>query len=279
MADPERILKRILTNGFDAEALKNTGESLDLLVDSLREVMRCRRFALWLEQNTGLVPLLQPAKFHSLLDIPEINFSEEVDRNLDVTRHSLKDMRDAESPITVANLNAVLREMFRELNALFLLKEKEYPRLLIASSMSGDRVDRVEQAIHRLRGLDLKGLGFMLTGWMARGVEKDFEKWFPEATRVHPLRRNLDTVQTELGFYHRCLEINIKWSVTGLDLFRLIREDTLGQAVENLSSLGNGMWNVVYNGMQVQQSLNLCGIDFSRVDTLLDESLVPLKNS
>ncbi len=279
MADPQRILKRILLNEFDAEALKATGESLDLLVDSLREVIRCRRFALWLEQHSGLTPLLQPAQFHSLLEIPEINFSEEVDRNLDVTRHSLKDARGTESPITVANLNAVLREMFRELNELFLIKEKEYPRLLLADAMSGDKVDRVEQSIHRLRGMNLKGVGFFLTGWLARGVERDFEKWFPQATRVHPLRRSLDTVQTELGFYHRCLEVNIKWSVTGLDLFRLIRENTLGQVVENLSSLGNGMWNLVYNGMQVQQSLKLCGIDFSRVDTLLDEKIVPLKNS
>lgn len=98
MADPERILKRILTNGFEAEKLKETDESLDVLIDSLREVIRCRRFAKWLEQNTGLVPLLQPAQFHNLLDIPEINFSEEVDRNLDVTRHSLKESRDADSP-------------------------------------------------------------------------------------------------------------------------------------------------------------------------------------
>lgn len=279
MADPERILKRILANGFETEKLKDTGESLDVLIDSLREVIRCRRFAQWLEQNTGLVPLLKPAQFHSLLDIPEINFSEEVDRNLDVTRHSLKDVRNPDSPIAVANLNAVLREMFRELNDLFTLKEKEYPRLLLADSMTGDMVERVEQSVQRLRGWDLKGVGFMLTGWLARGVEKDFEKWFPQATRVHPLRRHLDAVQTELGFYHRCLAVNIKWAVTGLDLFRVIREDKLGQLVENLSSLGNGMWNVVYNGMQVQQSLLHCGIDFSQVNTLLDESLVPLKNS
>ncbi len=278
MADPRRILKKILANGFDPDAYSATGESLDLLVETLREVIRCRRHARWLAEHSGFDPGIRPDQFQSLLEIPEINFSEEVDRNLDVTRHSLKELRAPEDPVTVANLNTVLRELFRELNELFQLKEKEYPRLLLSENISGDLLDRVEGSLHRLRGLDLKGVGFLLTGIVARGIEKEFEQWFPKATRVHPLRRSMDAVQAELGFYHRCLEINIKWSATGLDLFRVIREGTLGQVVENLSTLGNGLWNVVYNGTQIRTVLDMSGIDFGRAESLLSEEVVPLHN-
>ena len=278
MADPQRILKKILADGYDATALADTGESLDLLVDTLRDIIRCRRQAQWLAEHCGFDPLLTPARFHSLLDIDAINYSEEVDRNLDVTRHSLKDTRQANDPVTVANLNAVLREMFRELSSLFQLREKEYPRLLLRENISGDLVERAESSVHRLRGLDLKGVGFLFTGFWARGIEKEFERGFPKATRVHPLRKSMDAVQAELGFYHRCLEVNIRWAVTGLDLFRVIREDTLAQVVENLSTLGNGLWNVVYNGMQMREALAVAGIDFARAETLLSEENVPLHN-
>lgn len=278
MADPQRILKKILAEGYDATALADTGEDLDLLVETLREVIRCRRHAQWLAENTGFDPLLTPQQFHSLLEIDAINFSEEVDRNLDVTRHSLKDIRKEDDPVTVANLNTVLREMFRELSELYQLREKEYPRLLLAQDISGDLLDRVEASLHRLRGLDLKGVGFLFTGIFARGIESEFERWFPKATRVHPLRKSMDAVQAELGFYHRCLEINIKWAATGIDLFRVIREDTLGPVVENISTLGNGLWNVVYNGMQIRDAMAVAGIDFGQAGTLLSEERVPLHN-
>ncbi len=279
MADPKRILKKILTAGFDAESFEATGEPLELLVETLREVIRCRRFVDWIETNSGIRSCLTPQGFHSLLEIPEINFSEEADRNLDITRHSLKDKRNADDPITVANLNTLLREMFRELNSLQELRTSEYPRLLLAKDITGDRVDQAEDCLNKMRGLDLKGVGYLVTSFWAKGIEKEFERLFPQATRVHPLRKSMDAVQVELGYYRRCLEINIKWAVTGLDLFRLVRDDTLGQLAENLSSLGNGIWNVVYNGMQIPQSLARCGIDFDQVETLLSEQRVPLRNA
>jgi len=276
MADPARVLKKILGDSWDAEKFKATGESQALLVDTLRDLIRCRRSAAWLEEHAGLHSRLEPHAFHALLDIPEINYTEVTDRNLEVTQHSLKELRRPDDAVTVSNLNTVLRELFRDLNALHQLQIKEYPRRLLAGEISGDLVERAEEAVLRLRGLDWRGVGFLLTGLWARAAEREFETLFPKAARVHPLRRSLDAVQVELGFYHRCLEINIKWAATGLDLFGVIRAGALAQVVENLTALGSGLWNVIYNGLQLPQSMQLCGLDFSNVETLLDEEKVPL---
>ena len=142
--------------------------------------------------------------------------------------------------------------------------------------MTGDLVDRVTNHVQQLRLLDWRGVGYLLTGWKARSIEKDFETLFPEVRRVHPLRQHLNAVQLELAFYHRALEINIKWAVTGLDLFGVLREDSLSQTIDNLSELGNGLWNLVYNSSQITTSLELAGIRFSDITTLFDSEQVPL---
>jgi hypothetical protein len=130
--------------------------------------------------------------------------------------------------------------------------------------------------VQQLRLLDWRGVGYLLTGWQARSIEKEFEVLFPEARRAHPLRKNINAIQLELGFYHRCLEINIKWAVTGLDLFRVLRQDLLSQTIDNLSELGNGLWNLVYNGAQLPTTLELAGLRFNDITTLFDTDQVPL---
>ena len=234
MRDPKRILKKILSEGTDLEPFQQSGEPLELLVETLREVQRVRKFRQWLIDQTGIDAALQPAAFHSLLDLPEINTSEESDRNLDVVRHSLTDSRKPEDPVTISNLNTCLREIHKDLSGLNDLKNREYPQLPLASAL------------------------------------------FPDARRVHPLRKHLNAVQLELAFYHRCLEINIKWAVTGLDLFRVVRADKLAQTIDNLSELGNGLWNLVYNGTQLPTTLGLAGIHFTDITPLFDPEQVPL---
>ena len=278
MADPARILKKILGPAWNPETFQDTGEPLELLLETLREVVRCRRCAAWLEEHSGLRAALPPEDFQALLDLPEVNFTEVTDRNLDVTRHSLKDQRRPEDPVSVAHLNTVLRELFRDLNALNELRMKNHPQLRLAGEMTGDKLDRAEQQVLRLRGLNWRGAGYLLTGLWARGIEREFERLFPAARRAHPLRRHLDAVQVELGFYRQCLETNIKWARTGLDLFRVIGREELGQTVENLSALGSGLWNVVYQGMRLPKSLALCGLDFADIETLFSEERAPLAN-
>jgi len=211
-----------------------------------------------------------------LLDLPEINVTEEADRNLDVIQHSLKDTREPDDPVSIAHLNTCLRELYKDLSGLNALKKKEHPQLLLAPYMTGDLVDRATNPVQQLRLLDWRVVGYLLTGWKARSIEKDFEALFPDARRLHPLRKNLNAVQLELAFYHRCLEINIKWAVTGLDLFGVLRQDLLSQTIDNLSELGNGLWNIVYNGTQISTTLELAGLRFSDITTLFDPEQVPL---
>ncbi len=276
MRDPKRILQKILSEGTDLTPFEQSGEPLDLLVETLREVLRIRKGRQWLIEQSGIDPALSPKSFNRLLDLPEINFSEEADRNLDVVQHSLKDTRQPDDPVTIAHLNTCLRELYKDLSGLNDLKQKEHPQLHLAPYMSGDLVDRVTDYVQQLRLLDWRGVGYLLTGWKARSIEKDFEALFSDARRVHPLRRHLNAVQLELAFYHRCLEINIKWAVTGLDLFGVLREDALSQTIDNLSELGNGLWNLVYNSSQITTTLELAGIRFSDITTFFDSEQVPL---
>jgi len=276
MRDPKRILKKILSDGTDLAPFEQSGEPLDLLVETLREVHRIRKGRQWLIDQSGIDPALSPEAFHRLLDLPEINYTEEADRNLDVVQHSLKDNCQPDDPVSIAHLNTCLRELYKDLSGLNELKKKEHPQLCLAPTMTGDLVDRVTKHVQQLRLLDWRGVGYLLTGWKARSIEKDFEALFPEARRAHPLRKNLNAIQLELGFYHRCLEINIKWAMTGLDLFSVLRQDLLSQTIDNLSELGNGLWNLVYNGTQLPTTLELAGLRFNDITTLFDPDQVPL---
>ncbi|MDH5763712.1 MAG: hypothetical protein OEZ51_12070 [Nitrospinota bacterium] len=276
MRDPIRILKKILSAGTDLTPFEQSGEPLDQLVETLREVLRIRKGRQWLIDRSGIDPLLAPESFHRLLDLPEINYTEEADRNLDVVQHSLKDTRQPGDPVSIAHLNTCLRELYKDLSALNELKKKEHPNLHLASAMTGDLVDRVTGYAQQLRLLDWRGVGYLLTGWKARAIEKDFETLFPDARHLHPLRKNLNAVQLELAYYRRALEINIKWAVTGLDLFGVLRDDSLSQTIDNLSELGNGIWNLVYNGTRIKTTLELSGIRFHDITTLFDPDQVPL---
>ena len=268
MKDPKRVLKKILGETADLESLEACGEPLDLLVDTLREVERIRKTRQWLLEHTEIEVALAPRTFHQLLDLPEINFSEESDRNLEVHQHSIKESRQPDEPVSIAHLNTVLRELFHDLSQLNDLKSKEYPSLLLAANMSGDLVDRVASHLQALRALDWRGVGFLFTGWKARGSEQQFRNLFPDAHRVHPLRNHMNAVQLELAFYRRCLDVNIKWAVTGMDLFRVIRNDDLRATVQNVTELGSGLWNIVYNGMRIKTSLEQVGIRFQDSATL-----------
>ncbi len=279
MRDPKRILQKILGKTADLQAYENSEEPLDLLVETLREVQRCRKHRHWLKDYTGIEAALPPHSFQKLLQIPEINFSETADRNLDVHQTSLLETRNPDDPVSVANLNTFLRELFKDLSNLNELKTKEHAQLRLVETMSGDLVERVSFYIQKLQQLDLRGVGYLLTGFNAKKIENQFQKLFPNANGVHPLRKHISKVQLELGFYHLCLELNIKWAVTGMDLFSILRKNLLHQVIQNTGELGNSIWNLVYNGMKLPTCLELVGIKFEDAQTIFDEHQVPLANA
>ncbi len=279
MRDPKRILQKIFGKSVDLQPFEKSGEPLDLLVETLREVQRCRKFKQWLKDHTGIEAALPPKSFQELLKIPEINFSETADRNLDIHQTSLLETRNPEDPVSIANLNTFLRELFKDLNNLNELKTKEHSQLRLVETMSGDLVERVTFYIQKLQQLDLRGVGYLLTGFSAKKIENQFQKLFPDASGVHPLRKHISKVQLELGFYHLCLELNIKWAVTGMDLFSILRKNILHQVIQNTGELGNSIWNLVYNGMKLPICLEIVGIKFDDAQTIFDEQQVPLTNA
>ncbi len=276
MENAKNSLREMLGAEADLDALEKTGEPLDLLAETLGNMQRCRKVRIWLVDNSGIDALVPPAVFHGLLSIRELNTVETANRDLDVKVTRINESRNEEDPVNTANFNSILREMYRDLAALNDTLNKEFPSLVLGPEISGDMLDRCESYTASIRSLDLRGVGFLLTGWKVASIEKSFQLMFPKSAGAHPLRKNLRRVELELAFYRRCLEVNIKWAPVGMDLFRVIRKDRLRLVLGNLEEMGNAVWNVVYNGLRLKKSLNLIGVRFEDSRTLFDDSLVSL---
>ncbi|MGV7220515.1 MAG: hypothetical protein ACQ9MH_03180 [Nitrospinales bacterium] len=276
MENPKEILRGLLGAAADLDELEKTGEPLDLLAETLIDLQKCRKIRDWLVENSGIDALIAPAVFHSLLSIQELNTLENADRDLNVEVTRINETRDEDDPVTAANFNSILRELYRDLSGLNDSRQKEFSDLILASEISGDMLDRIENFTSSIRSLNLRGVGYLLTGWKVSGIEKSFQSNFPNSMRAHPLRKNLRRVEMEMVFYRKCLEVNIKWAPVGMDLFNVIRRDGLELLLGNLEEMGNGIWNVVYNGLRLKKSLALVGIKFDDARTLMEDELVSL---
>jgi hypothetical protein len=221
---------------------------------------------------------ISPATFDKLLDIAKINFVETPTRTLEMEVVSLRETRKRGEPVTVGNLNSVLRELYSTLNTIHETFKKDYPDLLLAQEMSNELVDPVADHITVLRSLNGQLTGFLLTGRKAQGIEKKFQEQFPQSKKAHPLRQTLPQVERELEFYRACRKANKKWEALGLDIFQMLRENRLKQALENIEEMGTLLWNIVYNHPPVRQSLEITGIHFEDVRPLFDDHLVPVSN-
>lgn len=252
----------------------SAGESLELVIELLREVQKCQKVRQRLMDVAGINAALSPSVFYRLLDITEIDRVETFTRGLEVNVASLKDSRKADDPVTIGNLNSVLRELYRDLDGIRQLMNKEYPDLLLAADVSADSLDKVLQWTSALRGLDWKVTGYGLTGWLARSLESEFRSAFPRSVKAHSLREVLPLVERELGFYRECVRMNGKWSALGLDLFRILRADALGNVNQNLEELGNALWSLVYNSPRAQVSLELAGIRFNDARSLFENDRI-----
>lgn len=278
MRDPKRILSKLLGKNTNLEPFESTGEPLGLLVEILRDVVGCRKTRDWLWESYGIDLAVSPASFDQLLDIPQINFIETPNRKLEMEVVSLKDTREAGDPVSVGNLNGVLRELYRTLNAIGEKERKEYPDLILKSAMSAGLLDTAARHAAALRTPDRGLAGFLRAGWKARTIEKEFRAAFPGSPRAHPLRKSLTQIERELEFYRECLQANDKWRGIGLDVFRILRVDGLPLVLENIEKMGNLLWNIVYNHPTVRRSLALTGIDFADVRPLFDSDRVPVNN-
>ena len=278
MRDPKRILEKILGDGRDLDRLEATGESLEQLTEILRDVVRCRRTRQWITDNYGIDIVVSPATFSRLLEIPQINFIENSNRMLEVDTVSLKKMRNLDDPVTIGNLNAVLRELYRNLESIQGRLDNEYPALLLINEMRTELIDLVAQQINSMKKLNGRLTGYILNLGKVKSIEHNFENLFPRSIKVGPLRKILPVVKKEIELYQKCNEMNKRWEAVGIDLFQVIREGGLTNLRENVQELGNLLWSIVYNQRPLGQSLTILGIDFTDTRSLFDPNRVNLNN-
>ena len=278
MRGPKRILEKILGDGKDLDRLEETGESLEQLTEILRDVVRCRRTQQWITDNYGIDVVVSPATFSRLLEIPQINFIENSNRMLEVDTVSLKETRNLDDPVTIGNLNAVLREFYRNLESIQGRLDNEYPALLLINEIRAELIDVVAQQINSMKKLNGRLTGYMLSLSKVKSIERNFENLFPGSIQVGPLRKIWPIVKKEIEFYQKCSEMNKRWEVVGIDLFQVIREGGLTNLRENIQELGNLLWSIVYNQRPLGQCLTILGIDFTDTRSLFDPNRVNLNN-
>jgi hypothetical protein len=278
MRDPKRILTKLLGDSAKVDRLADTAEPLELVAEVLRDVVKCRKTRTWLLDENAIDLAISPQVLEKLLDIPQINFIETPTRTLEMEVVSLKEVRKPGDPVTVGNMNSVLRELYRTLHEIHENKKKHYPDLLLAEEMSEDAIDPVTEYVAVLRTLNGQLTGFLLTGGKARRIEKEFQALFPRTAEAHPLRQTLPQVERELEFYRACREANKKWDALGLDVFRMLRKDGVKQVLENIEELGTQLWNIVYKTPPVKRSIEIAGIQFGDVRPLFDNDLAPVRN-
>ena len=278
MRDPKRILEKILGDGRDLDRLEETGESLEQLTETLRDVVRCRRTRQWITDNYGIDVAVSPATFGRLLEIPQINFIENSNRMLEVDTVSLKETRNLDDPVTVGNLNAVLRELYRNLESIQSRQENEFSSLLLINEMRAELIDVVVQQINSMKKFNGRLTGYLLSLGKVKSIERSFENLFPGSIKVGSLRKIFPAVKKEIEFYQKCSEMNKRWEAIEIDLFQAIREGGLTNLRENIQELGNLLWSIIYNQRPLEKCLTILGIDFTDSRSLFDPNCINLNN-
>lgn len=277
MRDPKRILQKLLGLEVEVEPFAETGEPLEQTVETFRDVVKCRKIRDHVREQFGINLALSPEVFYNLLDIPQINYIETTKRDLEVETISLKDTRNPDAPVTIANLNSVLRELYAN---LFLIKErinKDFPNAVLINEMRSEHIDRVHQLVKSISVLHGNLTGYLLTSWKASRIEKEFLSMFPNSTQAHPLRRTFPLVEHELELYREILKAQKKWEPLKLNLFFVIQHPHgITGLLENIQEMGNRLWQIIYQSSEIRQCVELAGIDFGDIAPLFDNEQVAL---
>lgn len=278
MRNPKRILEKILGNRKDLDRLEETSESLEELIELLRDLVRCRRTRRWISDNYGIDIIVSTTTFNRLLEIPQINFIENSNRLLEVDTVSLKETRNLDDGVTVGNINMILRELYRNLESIQGRRENEYYSLLLIDEMRTELIDVVVKQINSMKKLNGRLTGYMLNLSKVSLIERNFEKLFPSSIKIGSLRKILPIVEKEIEFYRKCSEMNNRWEALGIDIFKIIRDGGLTNLRENIQELGNLLWKIVYNQRQLDQCLKILGIDFKDTRGMFDANSLNLNN-
>ena len=278
MRNPKRILEKIIGISHDFDRLEETGESLEQLVEVLRDVMKCRLTRQWINNNYGFDIFVSPETFTLLLDIPQINFIENSNRTMELDTVSLKKMRKLGDPVTIGNLNALLRELYRNLESIQDKLQNDYPNPLLISAMRSDLIELVTEQIESIKILNGRLTGYILNLSKVKSIEYSFKGLFPDSVNIGLLRKTWPIVEREMEFYRKCSEMNVRWEALGIDLFQVLRKGGLSNLRENIQEMGSLLWKIVYNQKSVEQCLKIMGVDFTDTRTVLDSDHLKLKN-
>ena len=278
LRNPKRILEKIIGIGHDFDRLEETGESLEQLVEVLRDVMKCRLTRQWINNNYGFDIFVSPETFTLLLDIPQINFIENSNRTMELDTVSLKKVRKLGDPVTVGNLNALLRELYRNLESIQGRLQNDYPNPLLINAMRSDLIGLVTEQIESIKMLNGRLTGYILNLGKVKAIENSFKGLFPDSVNIDLLRKIWPIVEREMEFYRKCSEMNERWEAIGIDLFQVLRKGGLPNLRENIQEMGNLLWKIVYNQKSVEQCLKIMGIDFADARTVLDSNRLKLNN-
>jgi hypothetical protein len=278
LRDPKRILEKIVGINYDFYRFEQTGESFEQLVEVLRDVVKCRLTRQWINNNYGFDIFVSPETFTLLLDIPQINFIENSNRTMEVDTISLKKMRKLEDPVTVGNLNALLRELYRNLESIQNRLQNDYPNPLLINAMHSDLIGVVTEKIESIKILNGRLTGYMLNLGKVKSIEHGFKGLFPDSINIGLLRKTWPIVEREMVFYKKCSEMNERWEAIGIDLFQVLRKGGLSNLRENIQEMGSLLWKIVYNQKSVEQCLKIMGIDFTDARTILDSDHLKLNN-
>jgi hypothetical protein len=280
LRDPKRILIKLLGPGTEVEPFVETGEPLEQTVETFRDVVKCRKIRDFVQKQFGLNLALSPEVFHSLLDIPQINYIETTKRDLEVETISLKDTRAPDDPVTISNLNSVLRELYAN---LYLIKErisKDFPNAVLINEMRSEHIDRVQHLVKSISVLHGNLTGYLLTSWKAGRIENKFMSLFPDSANAHPLRSTFPLIEHELELYRDIFKTQNKWKATELDLFTIIQHPQgIDPLLENIQELGNRLWQIIYQSSDIRQCVDLAGINFGDIQPLFDNDKVTLNPS
>ena len=191
---------------------------------------------------------------------------------------SLKKMRKLEDPVTVGNLNALLRELYRNLESIQNRLQNDYPNPLLINAMHSDLIGVVTEKIESIKILNGRLTGYMLNLGKVKSIEHGFKGLFPDSINIGLLRKTWPIVEREMVFYKKCSEMNERWEAIGIDLFQVLRKGGLSNLRENIQEMGSLLWKIVYNQKSVEQCLKIIGIDFTDARTVLDSDHLKLNN-
>ena len=254
----------------DTEELKATGEDMELLVETLRNLKKLKMVRLFLRDDLELNLEIAPEEYLRLLDIPEINLLETPTKTGEVERISIKENRDAGDPVSAADLNTVLRELNQDLTQFQERVTREFSQPLLAQDITADRILHCQEWVDNLKALHRKKLDYLFSPFKINRIENAFQQAFPNSSHAYPLRATWPKVEHELKIYRLVQTLEERWRPLGLDLFSILKGNKVALALQNVQEMGSLLWNAVYNGQRLKQSFEILGVRFNDTITLFD---------